>query len=83
MATQIDPRHRWCQLLWLSSQWLACQSFKAHAIACCAPGRRAGYAPGSRIAMSEPASMISCRNAMSGSLPGNSPSGGKVSTRIA
>ncbi len=33
--------------------------------------------------MSEPASMISWRNAMSGSLHGNSPLGGKVSTRIA
>ncbi len=83
MARQIEPRHRSCQLLWLSSQWLACQSLSATDIACCASGMRAGYAAGSRIAMSEPASMISWRNAKSGSLQGNSPLAGKESTRIA
>ena len=31
IATQIEPRHRSCQLLWLSSQWLACQSLSAAA----------------------------------------------------
>src|ERR1700742_2546661 len=38
MARQIEPRHRSCQLLWLSNQWLACQSFNASDIACCDPG---------------------------------------------
>ena len=33
--------------------------------------------------MSAPASMISCLNARSGSLPANSPSEGNVSTRMA
>ena len=46
MAAQIEPRHRSCQLLWLSSQWLACQSFKAHDIACCASGSARGVGAG-------------------------------------
>ena len=51
--------------------------------ACAASGSRAPAASGSRMAMSAPASMISWRNISSGSLPANSPSVGKVSTRIA
>ena len=65
-----------------ASDWPASRSRRPPSRAApraCAPGRR--RVPGSP--MSEPASMISWRNAMSGSLPGNSPSGGKVSVRIA
>ncbi len=83
IATQIDPRQRSCQLLWLSSQWLTSHSLVAVHMAEVASGSRISPWVGSRIAMSEPASMISWRNAISGSLPANSPSGGKVSTRIA
>ena len=42
IATQIEPRHRSCQLLWLSSQWLACQSFNAQLIAWFGSRKRAG-----------------------------------------
>ena len=45
-----------------------------------ASGSRISPWVGSRIAMSEPASMMSCLKARSGSLPANSPSAGKVST---
>ncbi len=55
MATQMDPRQRSCQLFLLSSQWLACQSLSATLIAWLTSGNRAGYAAGSRIAMSAPA----------------------------
>ena len=42
IATQMDPRQRSCQLLWLSSQWLSCQSFSAQLIAWFTSGKRAG-----------------------------------------
>ena len=58
-----------------ASGWPASGSRRTH-IACWPRAARAGYAAGSRIAMSEPASMISCLNARSGSLPANSPSSG-------
>ncbi len=83
MVTAIEPRQRSCQLLWLSSQWFACQSLRAQVKAWVASGSRVAAPSGSSTAMSAPASMISCRNAISGSLQANSPSGGKVSTRIA
>ena len=83
MATEIEPRQRLCQLFLLSSQCLSIQRLVAIAEACAASGSRAPAASGSRIAMSAPASMISWRNIRSGSLPANSPSAGKVSTRMA
>ncbi|PQP54186.1 hypothetical protein C6A88_02340, partial [Mycolicibacterium austroafricanum] len=83
MARQIEPRHRSCQLLWLSSQWLACQSLSATDIAVLEPAAYPARIPEAQHAMSAPASMISCLNARSGSLQANSPSGGNVSTRMA
>ncbi len=82
-ATQIDPRQRWCQLLVLSSQWLASQWFMAILIPWVTSGRMWFRPPGSSTPMSEPAPRISCRKARSGSEPGNPPSSGKVSVRIA
>ncbi len=83
IATVIDPRQRWCQLLRLSSQCSSSQRLVAMADAWDASGNRPPGASGSRMQISAPASMTSWRKARSGSLPANSPSGGKVSVRIA
>ena len=83
MATQIEPRQRSCQLLWLSSQWLASHKFVAVQNAEVASGSRISPWVGSRMPISDPASMMSCLKAISGSLPANSPSAGKLSSRIA
>ena len=83
IETQIEPRQRSCQLFLPSSQWFASQWFVAMAFDWESSGVIAIGPSGSRIAMSQPASMITCRNARSGSEPGKFPSSGNESRRIA
>ena len=83
MATQIDPRYRWCQLFSASSQQASCHRLAATAMAWSSSSVWPWPFSGPRMAISEPASMKSWRNVRAGSEPAKLPSSGNVSVRMA